>query len=232
MPRRVLHDRYFKQAKADGYAARSAYKLIEIDDKFRLLRPGMAVLDLGCSPGSWLQVASERVASPNAPQGARPGLVVGIDLNPVSIHPPPNVLTLVGDLTKATPEDLTAPNDHRPYDVALSDMAPNTSGHGDHFLSVRLCEAVVDRLPGVLKQGGSLAMKVFEGEALGALLARMRKTFRDVKCFKPDATRDVSREIYIVALGYRPPTATRTNTDKPAPPPAPARPARPPRNWP
>jgi 23S rRNA (uridine2552-2'-O)-methyltransferase len=199
--RRVLHDRYFKQAKADGYVARSAYKLLEIDERFRLLRPGLRVLDLGCAPGSWLQVALERVG----PKGR----VVGIDLKEVDHRLVPGAHTLVGDLTAATPESLREPlrteadgADAPLYDLVLSDMAPNTSGHGDHFLSVRLCEAILDRLPGVLRPGGALAMKVFDGEAFQALVGRSKSRFREVKQFKPKACRDVSRELYVVARGY------------------------------
>lgn len=194
MARRTLHDRYFRQAKREGYLARSAYKLIEIDDKRRLIRPGMRVFDLGCAPGSWLQVAAQRVG----PSGS----VVGIDLHPVAGAFGPNVRTVVGDFTATDPHSIVG--DEGPADVVLSDMAPDTSGHGDHFRSVRLCDAILDALPGLLKPGGSMAMKVFEGEAFPPLLVRAKKLFRDVKVIKPRATREMSREVYITARGFRP----------------------------
>ncbi|HHN77637.1 MAG TPA: RlmE family RNA methyltransferase [Phycisphaerales bacterium] len=200
MARRKLHDKYFKQAKREGYLARSAYKLIELDDRRRLLRPGDTVLDLGCAPGSWLQVAAERV-------GPR-GRVVGIDLNPVAGSFGPNVRTIVGDFTEIDPAALL--DDGRPANVVLSDMAPKTTGHGDHFHSVRLCERIVAALPVLLRPGGSLVMKVFEGEAFPPLLAEVRALFRDVKTIKPRATREMSRETYITAKRYRPPREQET----------------------
>ena len=195
MARRKLHDKYFKQAKREGYVARSAYKLIELDDRRRVLRPGDFVLDLGCAPGSWLQVAGERV-------GVK-GRVVGIDLNPVAGSFGPNVRTIVGDFTEIDPADLL--DGGRPANVVLSDMAPKTSGHGDHFHSVRLCERIIEALPVLLRPGGSLVMKVFEGEAFPPLLGSVRGLFRDVKTIKPRATRAMSRETYITAKRYRPP---------------------------
>lgn len=197
MARRILHDRYFKQAKREGYLARSAYKLIELDDARRILARGQRVIDLGCAPGSWLQVASERVG----PEG----LVVGIDLLPVSGVFPPNVRTIIADFTGVSMPDLLPGGS--PADVVLSDMAPNTSGHGDHFRSIRLCETILDALPALLRPGGSLVMKVFEGEAFPPLLTRVRSVFADVKVIKPRATRDPSRETYITARRFRPPRA-------------------------
>ncbi|MBZ0172980.1 MAG: RlmE family RNA methyltransferase [Phycisphaerales bacterium] len=195
MARRKLHDRYFKQAKREGYLARSAYKLVELDDRRQLIRPGDRVLDLGCAPGSWLQVAAER-AGPK-------GEIVGIDLKPVAGSFGPNVRTIVGDFTETDPADLLG--DGPMANVVLSDMAPNTSGHGDHFHSIRLCELIVDALPLLLCPGGSLAMKAFEGEAFGPLLGRVRSLFRDVKTLKPRATREMSSEVYVTAKRFRPP---------------------------
>lgn len=195
MSKRKLHDRYFKQAKREGYLARSAYKLVELDDRRQLIRPGDRVLDLGCAPGSWLQVAAERAG----PKGA----VLGIDLKPVAGSFGPNVRTIVGDFTEIDFADLLG--DGPLANVVLSDMAPNTSGHGDHFHSIRLCERIVDTLPAMLCPGGSLAMKAFEGEAFPPLLDRVRSLFRDVKTLKPRATREMSSEVYVTAKRYRPP---------------------------
>lgn len=209
MPRKDWNDDpYTRRAQREGYLARSAYKLIELDEKKRLLRRGDHVLDLGCAPGAWLQVASRRV-------GAR-GRVVGIDLQPVRANIAPNVRTLVGDIDEtpaqallAELQALGAPEDAR-FDCLLSDMAPSTGGggggSGDHFRSVRLCERALDLLPDLLSPGGDLAIKVFEGEAYADLLRRTEGLFRQAKGYKPKASRGGSREMYIVAHSYRPPT--------------------------
>lgn len=226
MARRQLHDRYFRQAKAEGYLARSAYKLIEINERKRLIRRGDAVLDLGCAPGSWLQVAAELV-------GPR-GVVVGIDLKAVVAEMAGNVRTIEGDINAVSAEDLLAsarrvdpprpesvrradppmpesarradvPAEEagRGFQVVLSDMAPNTTGAGDDFVSERLCRRVLELLPGVLKPGGNLVMKVLEGSGYPLLLGDTSAMFTACKGFKPRASRDASREIYIVGRGYR-----------------------------
>lgn len=192
---RKLHDRYFKQAKAEGYVARSAYKLLEINEKFRIVRAGDRVLDLGCAPGSWMQVAAKAVGPK--------GLVVGVDLQPVGPNVAPGAATVRGDIFKVEPPTLLEISGSM-FDVILSDMAPSTTGHGDDFLSVRLCRRVLEILPPLLKPGGSLAMKVLEGEEFPALLREVRSLFTRVKGFKPESSRDVSREMFIVADGYRP----------------------------
>lgn len=203
MARRTLHDRYFKLAKAEGYVARSAYKLAEINQKKRLFGRGDRVLDLGCAPGAWIQIALEAVG----PAGS----VVGLDLSPVRQEFGPNAVTIEGDAVKIDPADLLAAGVVKPsrYDCVLSDMAPSTTGGagglGDHFQSIRLCEAVLAIVPNVLLPGGNLAMKVFEGEAYKDLLDTTGTMFEKVKGFKPAASRDASREIYIVAHGFRKP---------------------------
>lgn len=197
--RRTLHDRYFKEAKAEGYLARSAFKLIQINEKKKLIRPGEVVADLGCAPGSWLQVASELVGPK--------GLVVGIDLQEPPRHTfPPNVRWITGDIYRVPPQELLALAGG-PFRVVLSDMAPSTTGHGDHFLSVRLCRRVLEILPELLAPGGNTAVKVFEGEEYPALLNEYRRCFRDVAGFKPQASREVSREMYIIGHGFIPPRA-------------------------
>lgn len=191
---RKLHDRFFKQAKAEGYVARSAYKLIEINDRRKILGPGQTVLDLGCAPGSWLQVV--------APLIGNRGIAVGIDLQAVT-HPfPENVRTIVADVFKVDPKTLLDVSG-RSFDVVLSDMAPNTSGHGDDLLSARLCRRVLEVLPPLLRRGGHCIMKVLEGSEYPSLLKEVQAMFREVKGLKPEATRDVSREIYITAKGYK-----------------------------
>jgi 23S rRNA (uridine2552-2'-O)-methyltransferase len=209
---RKLHDRFFKQAKEEGYAARSAYKLKEINQRRQVLRKGDRVLDLGCAPGSWLQVASECVGGK--------GVVVGVDLKPVEITLPPNVRAHVGDVFKLTAAELLAGSAGKQaaFDVVISDMAPNTEGggggSGDHFRSVALCRRVLELCPAVLRRGGHLVMKVFEGEEYPALLRESQKLFAEVKGLKPEASRDASREMFIVAKGFRPPSASPALTTK------------------
>jgi 23S rRNA (uridine2552-2'-O)-methyltransferase len=221
---RKLHDRFFKQAKADGYAARSAYKLKEIQDRRSVLRRGDWVVDLGCSPGSWVQVAAEIVG----PKGR----VVGIDLKPVAIAVPANARTIVGDIFKVSAGELLAlaGDDGRPgpgaFQSVLSDMAPSTEGGAggtvDHFRSIELCRRVLELVPSLLARGGSCVMKVFEGEAYPDLLRETGRMFAEVKGLKPEASRDVSREMFVVATGYRGggPAGTGGGTES-----APARPA-------
>jgi 23S rRNA (uridine2552-2'-O)-methyltransferase len=202
---RKLHDAYFKKAKAEGYLARSAYKLKEIQERKQIIRVGDAVLDLGCAPGSWMQVASELVGPA--------GRVVGIDLQDVAAGMPPNVSSMVGDIFKASSQDFLGAAGFAPgdlsvgFDVVLSDMAPNTTGHGDDLLSARLCRRVLELLPPLLRPGGYLAMKIFEGGDYPAVLNETKALFREARGFKPQASRDVSRELYIVGHSYRPPTA-------------------------
>lgn len=194
MAKRVLHDRFFKQAKADGYLARSAYKLMEIDDKYRILRRGMFVLDLGAAPGSWTQVAAERI-------GDR-GLIVALDIQPIRITLK-NSVTMLADVNEVTPEALLEHTGGERFDAIISDMAPNTSGHGDHFRSVRLCERALELANDVLREGGNLTMKVFEGEQYPDLLRETTRRFENCKGFKPNSSRDVSREMFIVAAGFK-----------------------------
>jgi 23S rRNA (uridine2552-2'-O)-methyltransferase len=202
---RKLHDRFFKQAKAEGYAARSAYKLKEINQRRQVLRRGGRVLDLGCAPGSWLQVAAECVGPK--------GMVVGIDLKPVSIDLPANARAVVGDAFEVDAAALLALAGDRAerFDVVLSDMAPSTEGGGggtvDHFRSVALCRRVLDLCPSVLRAGGHMVMKVFEGEEYPRLLRQTQRLFADVKGLKPEASRDASREMFIIGKDFRAPAA-------------------------
>lgn len=207
MPKRVLHDRYFKQAKREGYLARSAYKLIEIDDKRGVIPRAGKVLDLGCAPGSWLQVLTERIGEK--------GTVVGIDLKPVTEPMPDRVRTIVGDFTTIDPAELLGP-DGRLFDAVFSDMAPNTSGYGDDFLSARLCQEIVQRLPVLLRKGGACVMKVLEGGGTPELLKHCKARFVEAKPYKPHATREVSRELYVICRKYRPP-ASASNEPKDTP---------------
>lgn len=191
-PRR-LHDQYFKKAKAEGYLARSAYKLQEIQERFKVMGRSARVLDLGCAPGSWLQVAAE-VIGPG-------GRIVGIDLAEVREKFGPNVTVVRGDVNTVAGDALTSPAGG-PFDTVLSDMAPNTSGSGDDALSARLCGRVLDLLPQVLRPGGNLVMKILEGSDYPDVLRRTASMFREGRGFKPKASRDVSREMYILGRGF------------------------------
>ena len=194
MGKRVLHDTYFKQAKAEGYVARSAYKLIQIQESRNIIRKGDRVLDLGCAPGAWLQVASKLVG--------RRGRVIGLDLQPVRHAMPDNVKHFVGDVYEYPPEDLVEVAG-RGFGTVLSDMAPKTTGFNEHEMSVRLCDQILEILPGLLRKNGHLVMKVFEGGEYPGLLKRTQRHFGKVKGFKPKASRDVSREMYVIAHFYR-----------------------------
>lgn len=224
---RKLHDRFFKLAKEEGYAARSAYKLKQIQERHRVMRPGKGerVLDLGCAPGSWLQVASEIVLVGGTSK--RVACVGGIDLKPVSAELPPSVRTMVGDIFQTEAAELLAlvtPEGEKPraIDVLLSDMAPSTEGggggSGDHFRSVELCRRVLQLAPAILKGGGTLVMKVLEGEDYPALLKETQREFSEVKGYKPEASREVSREMFIVAKGFKGGSDGSLTEDGPADP--------------
>ncbi len=219
MPREV-QDFYFKEAKREGYLSRAAYKLIEIDDRKKILKPGDRVLDCGAAPGSWLQVAAKRI-------GPR-GVVIGIDLQPIKHRfNTPTVKTIIDDFTTISPimllnmanESAAGQSQLRLFDVVLSDMAPSTTGDpaGDHHRSVRLCEALLDRTPQLLRPGGKLVMKVFEGETYSELLKRTQTMFETVKGYKPKASRSESTEMYITAAGYLA-KAARSDVDSPTVP--------------
>ena len=148
---RQINDPWAAKARAHGYRSRAAYKLTDIADRFGLLLPGQRVIDLGAAPGGWTQVALER--------GIR--RIVGVDLLPVEPLPPAEILEM--DFTDPACGDLLVERLGGPPDLVISDMAPNTSGHGDDLLSARLCRRVLELLPGLLAQGGSMCMKIFEG---------------------------------------------------------------------
>lgn len=204
---RDVQEHYFRKAKQEGYLSRAAYKLIELDDRRKLLRKGDRVLDCGCAPGSWLQVAAKRVGSE--------GQVVGIDLKPITGNFAPNVRIIEGDLTKRNPADLLG--ELSAFDVILSDMAPSTTGDRtiDHHGSVRLCHAVLDQCDNLLVPGGRAALKVLEGEAYPELLKRAKTMFDKVKGFKPKASRRESTEMYLTADGFQPGAAEAANDELP-----------------
>ncbi|MCK2096138.1 RlmE family RNA methyltransferase [Thauera aromatica] len=192
-----LNDPYVQRAQAEGYRARAAYKLIEIDDRDRLLRPGAVVVDLGAAPGSWCQVAVKRCA-PN-------GRVFALDLLPMEAVS--GVDFLLGDFTEdAVLEALEARLEGAQVDVVLSDMAPNLSGVAavDQARSIHLCELALDFARRHLRPGGHFLVKVFQGEGFMAYRKQMEAAFASVQVRKPKASRDRSAEVYLLGKGPRP----------------------------
>ena len=185
-----IKDHYFHKAKKDGYAARSVYKIEEIDKKYRIIRTGNTVLDLGCSPGSWLQYVSIKVGNS--------GHVLGVDLQPVKISLPSHVKVIQADIFEVTDEDLKIKGGKA--DVILSDMAPKTSGirTTDAHRSFELNKKVLYLANEILCPQGSLLVKAFQGKLFDELCYEFKKMFTDVKLCKPKSSRSESVEIFIL----------------------------------
>jgi len=182
------NDHYHQLAKKEGFLARSAYKLQEIQKKFHVIKRGSKVLDLGCAPGAWSQVV--------LPLVGREGCLVGIDLEEVSLKAP-NARFLQLDAFTLKAEDLP----EAPFDCILSDMAPKTSGIKvrDQALSVDLCLKAIQVCDEMLKPGGNLVIKLFEGEDANRVENEIKKRFQSLKRFRPQSTRQASFEVYIIA---------------------------------
>jgi 23S rRNA (uridine2552-2'-O)-methyltransferase len=196
---RQLNDPYAAAARAEGYRARSAYKLAEIDDRFHLLARGKRVLDLGAAPGGWSQVAAQRGAS----TAARP-MVVAVDV--LDVDPIPGVMVVKRDILEdATLDAVREALGGELADVVLSDMAAATVGHRqtDHLRTMRLTEAAVEVAMAVLKPGGDMVAKAFRGGTESELLGRLKRAFLSVRHVKPPASRAESVELYLVARGFR-----------------------------
>ena len=190
---RQLNDPFSAAARAQGYSARAAFKLTEIDDRFHLIRRGSRVIDLGCAPGGWLQVATQRGAA----------AVVGVDLLPVD--PVPGAVILQGDFTDPAIGPALLAHLGGPPDLVLSDMAPNTVGHKqtDHLRIVGLIEAAADFAIEHLVPGGTFVSKAFQGGETQAVLAVLKAAFADVRHVKPKASRSESSEVFLVATGKK-----------------------------
>jgi 23S rRNA (uridine2552-2'-O)-methyltransferase len=190
---RQLNDPFVKQAKAQGYRSRAAFKLTEIDDRFHLIRKGTRVIDLGAAPGGWVQVAIERGA----------GGVVGVDL--LEMDPIPPAELIQADFTHPGVGEMLAEKLGGAPDLILSDMAPNTSGHRqtDHLRIVGLIEAAVDFAIENLKPGGAFVTKAFQGGETAEVLKLLKAHFAEVKHVKPKSSRVESSEVYLVATGFR-----------------------------
>lgn len=191
-----LSDYYVKQAKREGYPSRAAYKLLEIQEKDKLIAPGMRIIDLGAAPGGWSVVAMELLGGK--------GEVIALDCLPMT--PPTGVHFIQGDFTENTAlEALMAHLNNRSVDLVLSDMAPNITGlkSVDQPKSMYLAELAIDFSQQVLRPGGKFLIKLFQGEGVDAYIAGLRKLFAKVKVRKPKASRSRSPEIYVLAQGFR-----------------------------
>jgi len=196
---RQLNDPYVEEAKRRGYRSRAAFKLTEIDDRYRFLKPGMIVLDLGAAPGGWSQIAAERVGSAEGK-----GQVLAVDVSP--IEPLPGVEVLTQDVSADdAPAVIRAALKGGRANVVLSDMAASATGHRstDHLRVVALVEAALDLAEGMLKPGGTFLAKVFQGGAGGELVTWLKRSFAKVHHVKPKASRKESPEVYVLATGYR-----------------------------
>ena len=189
-------DHYVQRAKDEGYRSRASFKLLELDKKDRLFRPGMTVIDLGAAPGGWSQVAAELVGDD--------GRVIASDI--LSMDAIADVTFIQGDFTEASVyESILEAVDGRPVDLVISDMAPNMSGMAsiDQPKAMYLVELALDLARQVLKPEGVMLAKVFQGEGFDDLLAEMKQSFSKVQSRKPDSSRARSREIYQLCRGFR-----------------------------
>ncbi len=193
-----LNDQFVKLANKEGYRSRAAYKLMELDDRDHLIRPGMTVVDLGAAPGSWSQVVVERIKGQ--------GRVIGLDL--LEVHPMPHFEFIQGDFTEdAVLSQLEAALNGHPVDLVISDMAPNMSGVTvmDQARSMYLVELALEFSRQWLKPGGNFLVKVFIGSGFDELVKAMRGDFDKVLTRKPKASRDRSAETYLLGLGRKAP---------------------------
>ncbi|MEJ2167432.1 MAG: RlmE family RNA methyltransferase [Desulfobacterales bacterium] len=183
-------DHYTRRAKKEQYPARSVYKLQEIQQKHFLIKKGHKILDLGCSPGSWLLYAARLTGED--------GLVVGVDLEPVKIQLPPQVQIITADVFSLDVESLG-----KDFNVVLSDMAPATTGHKavDAARSFNLCEAALSIAQKVLVPGGHFICKIFQGQDFKQFQETVKAAFSELKIFKPQSSRKASKEIYLIGLG-------------------------------
>ena len=192
--RKRIDDHYSRKARQEGYPARSIYKLEEIDKKFKLLKAGQRVLDLGCAPGSWTLYAAGIVGSK--------GRVIGIDLSPISSTFPPQVTIFEADLL-TNPENLV--EGEEPFDLVLSDMAPKTMGRRevDQARSLELCQMAWTWTEHMLKPGGHFVFKIFQSQEGDDFIRTLQLRFAKISRLKPKATRSQSLETFIIGLGFK-----------------------------
>ncbi len=200
---RQLNDPYVKRAKAEGYRGRAAFKIMELDDKFRFLVPGARVVDLGCAPGGWCQVAVKRVNAMGERKNKRIGTVLGVDLQELEPLAGAQMYTLdflADDADLQVKEWLNGE-----ADVVMSDMAASASGHKqtDHLRIIALCEAAAYFAFDVLSPGGTFVAKVLAGGAEGELMHTLKRKFKTVVNIKPPSSRSDSSEKFVIARGFR-----------------------------
>lgn len=196
---RQLNDPYVNQAKDMGYRSRAAFKLIDIDEKFNLLKPGRSVIDLGAAPGGWSQIAAERVKA-GKPKG---GSVIALDISPMD--PIPEVTILQADFMDDATPGMIIDHLNGKVDIVLSDMAAPACGMSDvdYIRIMSLVECSFDFALSVLKPGGAFVAKVLRGGTEAKLLNRLKSSFKKVQHFKPPSSRQDSAEMYVVAIGFR-----------------------------
>lgn len=200
---RQLNDPYVKRANAEGYRGRAAFKILELDDKFRFLVPGARVVDLGCAPGGWLQVAVKRVNALGEKSGKRIGTVLGVDLQ--EVEPVAGATAHVLDFMEDDADHKVKDWLGGKADVVMSDMAAASSGHKqtDHLRIMALCETAAYFAFDVLEEGGTFVAKVLAGGAEGDLQKLLKQKFEKVANVKPPASRSDSSEKFVVATGFR-----------------------------
>ena len=200
---RQLNDPYVKRAKSEGYRGRAAFKIIELDDKYRFLVPGARVVDLGCAPGGWCQVAVKRTNARGEKKGKSIGRVIGVDLQEVEPIAGADIHQL--DFLEENADEKVKQWLDGPADVVMSDMAAASSGHKqtDHLRIIALCEAAAYFSFDVLEEGGTFVAKVLAGGAEGDLQKILKQRFSKVSHLKPPASRADSSEKFVVATGYR-----------------------------
>jgi 23S rRNA (uridine2552-2'-O)-methyltransferase len=200
---RQLNDPYVKRAQVEGYRGRAAFKILELDDKYRFLVPGARIVDLGCAPGGWCQVAVRRINALGERQGKKVGTILGVDLQEVESIPGAEIHVL--DFMEDGADDKVKTWLDGQADVVMSDMAAASSGHKqtDHLRIIALCEAAAYFAFDVLAPGGTFIAKVLAGGAEGDLQALLKKKFIKVSNIKPPASRSNSSEKFVVATGFR-----------------------------
>ncbi|MDD2712048.1 MAG: RlmE family RNA methyltransferase [Simplicispira sp.] len=199
-----VNDTYVKLAAKEGFRARAAYKLKEIDEQFGLIRPGQLVVDLGCAPGAWSQYLRRKLSPAGAAAGDLNGCIIGLDLLPMV--PVEGVLFIQGDFREPEVlEQLEHAMQGRQADMVVSDMAPNLSGIGatDAARIENLIELAVDFSCQHMKPEGTLVVKIFHGGAYAPMVELFKKTFRAVKAVKPKASRDKSSETFLIGMGLK-----------------------------
>ena len=200
---RQLNDPYVKRAQVEGYRGRAAFKILELDDKYRFLLPGARIVDLGCAPGGWCQVAVSRINALGERKGKKVGTILGVDLQEVEAIPGAEIHLL--DFMDEGADDKVKYWLDGQADVVMSDMAASSSGHKqtDHLRIIALCEAAAYFAFDVLAPGGTFIAKVLAGGAEGELQALLKKKFIKVSNMKPPASRSNSSEKFVVATGFR-----------------------------